>query len=116
MEHAKSNGSSNEASNTSSHSMNEELVTATPVEDTPFHIIKTGDKYFLALGKYRLTELFDSFGDVETEVINSTWELLFKVISVAVTESINQERILQKQQDPNQVDLFKTNMTEENNV
>lgn len=106
MEHAKSNGSFDEPINNPSTS-NTELVEQTPVQDTPFHIVRMDKKYFLALGKYRLTELFDDYAAVEAEVINSTWDLLFRVISVAVTESINQERMLASQQQP--TDIFKTN-------
>jgi len=111
MEHAKYNGSSDQASNNGSNS-NEQLHEVTAVEDTPFHIVKMDEKYFLALGKYRLTQLFDKFEDVETEVVNSSWELLFRVISVVVTESIIQERMMMKPQDPNQIDIFKTNIQE----
>jgi len=110
MELAKSNGSSDQAINTDS-SQNEKLYDTTPIQDTPFHVVKMQEKYFLARGKYRLTDLKDTFEEVEQEVVNSTWDLLFRVISVAVTESIIQERIMAETVG-HKVDLFKTNPTE----
>ncbi|AXH76973.1 MAG: hypothetical protein [Microviridae sp.] len=110
MEHEKSNGSFDQVTNMDS-SKNEKLYESTPIQDTPFQVVKMQEKYFLALGKYRLTDLMDTFEAVEQEVINSTWDLLFRVISVAVTESIIQERII-AETVTQKVDLFKTNPTE----
>lgn len=66
---------------------NEELVKVTPIEETPFGVLKAGDKYCLVLGKYRLTENLGSEEAVREEATNTSWERIMQICSIMVSES-----------------------------
>lgn len=66
---------------------NEELVKVTPIDETPFGILKAGDKYCLVLGKYRLTENLGSEEAVREEATNTSWERIMQIASIMVSES-----------------------------
>ena len=65
----------------------EELVKVTPIEDTPFGILKAVDKYCLVLGKYRLTENLGSEEAVREEATNTSWERIMQIAAIMVSES-----------------------------
>ena len=44
---------------------NEEITEIIELDDLPFTVVRFDDKYFLALGKYRLSEFFDSKEEAE---------------------------------------------------
>ena len=65
----------------------EELVKVTPIEETPFGILKAVDKYCLVLGKYRLTENLGSEEAVREEATNTSWERIMQIAAIMVSES-----------------------------
>ena len=74
-------------------STTDQLVEQIPIQDTPFTAVRLDKKWFLAIGKYRLTEPTDKYEAVEAEVVNSTWDLLARVINVFTIEAINDHLI-----------------------
>lgn len=74
-----------------------ELFQQFPVDGTPFTIIKLDDKYFLSMGKYRLSEPKDSLEDVLTEEPEKiTWFKILQVVTAIVEESNMNKSILNK--------------------
>lgn len=84
-------------------STTEQLTDIKPIQDTPFVAIRVHDKHFLALGKYRLTELLDSYEEVEKETTHITWNRLTQVIAIICNEEIerrnNHKPTIQKEND-----------------
>lgn len=56
------------------------------IEGTPFTAVKAGDLYFLALGKYRLSEPMPSMEHVKEDAKRADWERLLQVIGVTIEE------------------------------
>jgi len=69
-----------------------QLVETIKVEDTPFQILKWDEKYYLTLGKYRLTEALDTEEQAREEVNNVSWFRLLQVMHIVVKEEINEHR------------------------
>jgi hypothetical protein len=63
-----------------------------PVLNTPFSICKADEKYFLAIGKYRITEIFTTEKEALNEVNTINWKTLTNVI-VALIETINNKKL-----------------------
>ncbi len=63
---------------------NYELFESEQLNETPFTIIKANEKYFGVLGNHRVTELFDTKEEVETELKDVTWNRVLQVIWAVV--------------------------------
>lgn len=61
-----------------------EIITRKNVKETPFTIISLNDKnqHFASLGEYRITEIYDSAGQVQKEVEKITWNRLIQVMMI----------------------------------
>lgn len=60
----------------------EELVKTKSIPNTPFHVVKMDDKYFLAVNKYRVTELKDSEEEAIKCIETEQWNLITAVITI----------------------------------
>lgn len=85
------NGLQEEAPRETSSTTNE-LTELINIEDTPFTAVRIENKYFLAMGKYRLTELFDTYEAVTAEIHNITWNRLTQVIAIICMEEIERAK------------------------
>ena len=65
-----------------SSSQNEELITRTEVENSPFTIIGMEGQYFGSMGKYRITERYDSLEEVKGELSKITWNRICQIILI----------------------------------
>lgn len=65
-------------------SSNDQLVEIKPIEDTPFTAVKAGDKWFLALGKYRLTEPLESEEACIESTQDASWGRIMQVIQIMI--------------------------------
>lgn len=70
---------------------NELLTEVDPIQGSPFSVVRVEDKYFLALGKYRLTELNESKEDILATVNDVDWNRLLAVMNVVATEVFKEE-------------------------
>ena len=52
----------------------EQLLEQHKVDDTPFTLVKYNDKWFLTMGKYRLTEPTPTREETESQVHDVTWK------------------------------------------
>lgn len=82
----RSNGSVEEQ--IKSNSSTTELTEVIPIQDTPFAAVRIESKYFLAMGKYRLTELYDTYEELNNDITNITWNRLTQVIAIICMEEI----------------------------
>lgn len=70
----------------------EELVKRTPVENSPFQIITTNGKSFVVLGKYRITQEFDTEEECMKAINPITWERLIQVCILVADELSKQHK------------------------
>lgn len=70
----------------SSNSSTNQLREVIPIDSTPFAAIRVDDKYFLALGRYRLSDLKDTLEEIKDHVEHFSWNLLVAVIHAIVKE------------------------------
>lgn len=75
---------------------NEELIKIIEIEDSPFQIVKTEDKYFLAMGKYRLSEMFDTEKEAREDVKDLSWFRLLSVMHAVASEVIEHDKAVEK--------------------
>lgn len=66
----------------------EQLLEQHKIEDTPFTIIKYGDKWFLTMGKYRLTEPSKDRETIEAQINDVSWNRIMQVIMATIEEQI----------------------------
>lgn len=74
----------------------EELLTKDPtntqqiekieIENTPFTAVKYGDKWFLAMGKYRLTKADLTKDEALAEGVNESWWRIMQVVKIMIEE------------------------------
>jgi len=59
-----------------------ELAKVTPIDGTPFAVVKAEDKYFLVTGNYKVSKNFRSQAGALEDINNITWD---KITAVAYT-------------------------------
>lgn len=69
----------------------EQLLYHQEIEGTPFVVIGQEEKYFVALGHYRISEVYNNPEDAEHQVHAMEWEFLMNVITVLVTEIVKEK-------------------------
>lgn len=84
--------STQEKNNLASGQKGTQLVETIPIENEPFIILKWDEKYYLCLGKYRLTEALDSEEEAREQVYNVSWYRLLQVMHAVVAEEIHAHR------------------------
>jgi hypothetical protein len=88
---ALSSGSTN-VSETDKKNSSSELIKRNRIANTPFVAIKTDEGgWFLTMGKYRVSEEYETEEEVIKLVKTKDWELLMNIMTV-VTESLGELR------------------------
>lgn len=64
-----------------------QLIQKIQIEDTPFFAGKQEGKWYLLLGKYRLTDALPSIVDVVNDAKQTTWERYFDIMQIIATET-----------------------------
>lgn len=72
------------------NSNSEHLVQREPIKGTPFVLTNIGDGWFVTLGKYRVTENYETMEGAGTKVDVKNWEFLNNVIGVVTRETIKE--------------------------
>lgn len=70
----------------SSNTTDKENLNFKQIEKTPFTIVSEDDKVFAVMGKYRLTENYNSAEECEKAVTEITWNRLIQVMSIMINE------------------------------
>ena len=84
MEKDKSNGIASQT--TSAKYSNEQLVEMEGIPDTPFTAVKVDNKWFLTMGKYRLTEPLQSLEECEKGAFDTSWFRIMQIIGIMMEE------------------------------
>lgn len=71
---------------------NEELTKVEEIKDSVFSCVEIDGKYFLALGKYRLSELTEVKQEVYDSVNDTSWERLLSVMHIVAKEAIKEQK------------------------
>lgn len=79
------NGSANDPGSNGS-STTDQILEQKPIEGTPFHTVRMDNKYFLAIGKYRLTEPTENEEDAIEASQTMTWNRLIAVMAIIAQE------------------------------
>ncbi len=68
----------------SSNSSKEGEVERKEIENSPFTVIRIGEECFGSMGKYRITEIYESIEEVEKELEVITWNRIVQVIILMI--------------------------------
>lgn len=71
-----------ETDNKESSSINEELISRTEIEGTPFTVIGIDNKYFGVMGQYRITEEYEDKEAVIAGLKEMNWNRIVQVILI----------------------------------
>lgn len=72
---------------------NLELITMDEVPGTPFKITGTEEKgYFLTLGKYRLTEYYETKTEALDRLILEQWTIMLRIITIVTEDEIERSK------------------------
>ncbi|AXH75056.1 MAG: hypothetical protein [Microviridae sp.] len=69
-----------------SESSSKELVEKIQIENTPFHAIRMDDKWFLVMGKYRLSEPVQTLEEVKADAADASWFRIMQLIQIMLEE------------------------------
>lgn len=83
-------GNVNETKSSNKNSTSE-MVTREKVKNSPLEIITYGDKHFLALGKYRLTEPHEDIKWVRQQSKIKTWDRIMQIIQIMIDQNKQQD-------------------------
>lgn len=68
------------------------IIESIPIEDTPFHSVKVEDKWFLTLGKYRLSPTFGTHEEVLEDAKDASWMRIMQIIQLMIDEDKNKTK------------------------
>ena len=71
----------------------------TQIEDTPFTIVKQGDKYFSVIGKHRITEDYLSKEICEAETTKLSWTRINQLIWIVLEKQEEFKKQLKQQEN-----------------
>ncbi|AXH73042.1 MAG: hypothetical protein [Microviridae sp.] len=74
------------------------LFEQTKIHNTPFTAVKMDDKWFLTMGKYRLTNTLTSLKECEAEATDTSWERIMQIIQIMIEENKTDETQMLKEQ------------------
>lgn len=71
---------------TTKQNSNSKLFEQVPIENTPFTAVKMDDKWFLTMGKYRLSEKLNSLDEVKAEAMDASWMRIMQIMRIMIEE------------------------------
>lgn len=86
---AETHGTANETDKQKSNS--KELIEKIEIEKTPFTAIRQDDKWFLTMGRYRLTQPLDSKEEALAAGVDESWWRIMQIIKIMITEHENEK-------------------------
>lgn len=72
---------------------NEQIIEVIPIKNTPFNAIKEKDKWFITLGKYRLTEEQESLKACKKAIKKNQWSIIMQLTLIMMKENKIEELI-----------------------
>lgn len=77
----------------SSQSDSKQLVEQHKIEGTPFTAIKFQERWFLTLGKYRLTNQLGSIEECKAEAEDASWTRIMQVMKIMIEENETEKKL-----------------------
>ena len=74
----------NESSDTSANETDKETYLRSNVPNTPYQVINAEDKYFVCLGNYRISEMFNTQEETEIDAQKIDWNRIITIITIAI--------------------------------
>lgn len=68
---------------------NEPLWTATKVPNTPFTMVEHEDKFFVTMGKYKLSDDYENLEEAMRLVDEFNWDFILRVLMVVAEDIFN---------------------------
>lgn len=93
MEKAKSDTLQNNVKEQDNKESNSKLVEQKEVEGTPFTAMKYQEKWYLTLGRYRLTEGMESEEKVIEDATRADWYRVMQVMNIMLDEREERNKI-----------------------
>lgn len=78
---------------TKSNSNSKQLLEQIKIDNTPFTAIKMDDKWFLALGKYRLTNQLGSLEECKAEAQDASWIRIMQIMKIVIKEHEEEQKL-----------------------
>lgn len=94
--HGKANAKSNGKQNSSTGNENQ-ILEQKPIEGTPFTAVRHLDKWFLTMGKYRLTGKLNSFDECVEQSKDASWYRIMQIINIMIMEHDHEKPQMQQQ-------------------
>lgn len=64
----------------------QQLLEKVEIEGTPFTAIKLDAKWFLTMGKYRISELYDTLQEVQQDAQDASWMRIMTIMNIMIQE------------------------------
>jgi len=74
------------------------MLETIPIEDTPFTAIRLDDKWFLTLGKYRLSDTLRSLEEVREDARDASWIRIMQICKIMIAEERREQELIKSQQ------------------
>lgn len=65
---------------------NEQLIERVEIPESPFVAVRHDKKWFLTMGKYRLTEELESLEECEKQAFDTSWFRIMQIIGIMMEE------------------------------
>lgn len=62
------------------HKENSRILTNDPIDNTPFRLVGKEEKYFIALGRTRLTQYYETEEGALSAIYDKHWEIILHMI------------------------------------
>lgn len=77
-------------------SENKKMIERIPLEGTPFTMLRVEKECFGALGKYRITDMYNTIPEVEEKLIKKDWDTIMIVATIVALEEVYKNEGIRK--------------------
>lgn len=76
--------------------INGKLLESIAIHNTPFHAVRFENKWFLTLGKYRLTNQLNNLEECKAEANEDGWLRRMQIMKIMITEHLEEIKLLEE--------------------
>lgn len=98
------------ANETTKQLFGNEMLNVEKVPETPFTIVSYDDKYFVALGKYKMSDVFRTKEEALENVKDASWDRIMQVIAVTIEEYDRRRSTKDLQADMTEQEMSQLNL------
>lgn len=74
--------------------INGKLLESVAIHNTPFHAVRFENKWFLTMGKYRLTNQLNNLEECKAEATEDSWIRRMQIMKIMITEHMEEQKLL----------------------